>query len=160
MHPSKYRSGERAQNQRTPLMSGDHIPTFLSNGRQAVTIATAFLLPISTSGTAISIAALTLLTILSARKTDWLIALRSPAAIVPIALFALIAASMLWSPQPLGPGGLTHYIKLLLIPLMMANRFTPRQAIEIAYGFLAGCMVLLPLSFASLLWPSGPWGWF
>lgn len=49
-------------------MSGDHIPTFLSNGRQAVTIATAFLLPISTSGTAISIAALTLLTILSARK--------------------------------------------------------------------------------------------
>lgn len=138
----------------------DRTSTSLNNGRQATAVATAFLLPISTTGTAISIAALTLVTLLSTSVSDWLSALRSPAATIPIALFACIAASMLWSPQPLGPGGVSHYTKLLLIPLIMANSFTSRQAVQIAYGFLAGCIILLTLSFASLLWPSGPWEWF
>jgi O-antigen ligase len=47
-----------------------------------------------------------------------------------------------------------------LIPLVLATAFTPKQALQIGYGFLAACTVLLVLSWASFLWPSGPWGWF
>jgi hypothetical protein len=100
---------------------------------------------------------LALLTILSARGIDWLIALRSPPAITPMALFALIAASMRWSPN--------HWAGWTLSLHEDATNFVDdgrqvhaRQAIEIAYGFLYGLHVLLLLSFASLIWPSGPWG--
>jgi O-antigen ligase len=49
---------------------------------------------------------------------------------------------------------------LLLIPLVIATAFTPRQALQIGLGFLAACVILLALSWVSLLWPSGPWHWF
>jgi O-antigen ligase len=86
--------------------------------------------------------------------------MRFPAATFPLALFALIAISMLWSPQPFGPGGSSHYVKLLLIPVLMASTFTSQQAIQVAHGFCLACVILLALSLASLLWQTGPWGWF
>lgn len=141
-------------------LTRERISIWVNNGRRATAVATAFLLPISTTGAAISIGGLALVTLLSMRVSDCLTTLRSPAATFPIALFACVATSMLWSSQPLGPGGVSHYTKLLLIPLIMANSFSSRQAVAIAYGFLAGCIILLTLSFASLVWPSGPWGWF
>jgi O-antigen ligase len=48
----------------------------------------------------------------------------------------------------------------LLIPLVMATAFTPRQVLQIGYGFLAACVILVALSWASFLWLSGPWTWF
>src|SRR5205085_9365039 len=86
--------------------------------------------------------------------------LRRPAALLPVLLFLLLLVGMAWSPEPLGAGGITHYVKLLLIPLVMACAITPRQALQIGIGFLAGCLIVLALSWASLLWPSGPWSWF
>jgi hypothetical protein len=38
---------------------------------------------------------------------------------------------------------------LLLIPVAMAAAFTAREALQIGYGFLAGCLVVLVLSFLS-----------
>jgi O-antigen ligase len=62
----------------------------------------------------------------------------------------LIVIGMLWSPTPFAPGGgVGHYAKLLLIPVAMACAFTPRQGLQIGYGFLAGCLVVLALSFLS-----------
>lgn len=132
----------------------------LERARHVAAVATAFMIPISTSGLAIALAALVLLALLTIKPGDWLDTLQSPAASLPIALFALIALSTLWSPQPLGPGGLSHYVKLLLIPLMMATTFDHRQAVHMGYAFTAACLILLLLSFASLAWPSGPWAWF
>jgi O-antigen ligase len=109
---------------------------------------------------AIAMAALVALILLLAKANDWRAVLRTPAAVAPLALFAMVLVSASWSPQPLGPGGISHYAKLLLIPLLMAGRFTPEQAATIAYGFLAGCLILLALSFTALLWPAGPWTWF
>ncbi|WP_157158811.1 O-antigen ligase family protein [Bradyrhizobium genomosp. III] len=55
---------------------------------------------------------------------------------------------------------MSHYAKLLLVPIIMAGTYSNRQAMQIAYGFAAACTILLVLSLASLFWHSGPWGWF
>ena len=58
---------------------------------------------------------------------------------------------------PFAPGGgVGHYAKLLLIPVAMACAFTPRQGLQIGYGFLAGCLVVLVLSFLSFFLPMPP----
>ena len=141
-------------------MTERRLDLLLESGRQFSAVVTAFMLPITTTGTAIALTLLVIFTLSSTSRTDWRSTLRFPSATLPVALFALIAASMLWSPQPFGPGGASHYAKLLLIPIVMAGTFSNRQAMNIAYGFAAACIVLLVLSLASLLWHSGPWGWF
>lgn len=132
----------------------------LHDGRQWAAMAAAFSLPLSTTGTGIAVALLVILIILTTSRAEWHSVLRAPSALLPAGLFALITLSALWSPQPFGPGGFSHYTKLLLIPVIMASSFTPRQAVQIAYAFAAACVILLVLSFASLFWQSGPWGWF
>jgi O-antigen ligase len=141
-------------------MKHERIRLMLEHGRHVAAVTTAFMIPISTSGLAIALAIFVLLALLTAKQADWRLAMQSPAAIVPVLLFMLIAISTLWSPQPLGPGGVSHYVKLLLIPLMMATTFDRPQAIHMGYAFTTACLILLLLSFASLAWPSGPWGWF
>ena len=69
---------------------------------------------------------------------------------MPVGLFLLLLIGMSWSPTPLAPGGgIGHYAKLLLIPVAMAAAFTAREALQIGYGLLAGCLVVLVLSFLS-----------
>ncbi|WGR92909.1 hypothetical protein MTX26_23640 [Bradyrhizobium sp. ISRA443] len=58
-----------------PVTSEQSI-AWLDRGRRAAAVATTFMLRISTSGTAISMAALVLLTLLSARAKDWLATVR------------------------------------------------------------------------------------
>jgi O-antigen ligase len=88
--------------------------------------------------------------------------IRSPAAWLPAALFALILIGVTWSSEPLpvalkwvGP-----YAKLLLIPIVMMTPFSRKDGLQITFAFLAACAILLLLSWASVLWPGGPWGWF
>jgi O-antigen ligase len=101
-----------------------------------------------------------LLALVTIEREAWRATLSRPAAILPALLFLVLLVGMLWSPDPFGAGGITHYAKLLLIPVVMAAAITPRQAVQIGFGFLAGCLIVLALSWASILWPSGPWGWF
>jgi O-antigen ligase len=145
------------------MISGSALQTihsWLVKARLLAAIILAFMLPVSTTGTAIYIAMFVVLALVTIEVDQWRSTLRSPAATIPIVLFLLFAAGMLWSPQPWGPGGLSHYVKLLLIPIVMATAFTPEQAIKIGFGFVAACLVLLALSYSSLLWAAGPWGWF
>ncbi|MHC4051385.1 O-antigen ligase family protein [Bradyrhizobium sp. 25ACV] len=55
---------------------------------------------------------------------------------------------------------MSHYVKLLLIPLVMATTFNRQEALHLGYAFVASCLIILILSLASLAWPSGPWSWF
>jgi O-antigen ligase len=135
-------------------------PRHVLAARHWAAVATAFTLPWSTSGQAISGGMFVLLALATTDGKAWRATLARPAAMLPALLFLLLLVAMLWSPDPFGAGGITHYAKLLLIPLVMAAAITPRQAIQIGFGFLAGCLIVLALSWASLLWPSGPWGWF
>jgi O-antigen ligase len=138
------------------------LPLNLGNARQVSAIATAFTLPLSTTGQNITVAIFAVLALITLDHGRFRATLRSAAGYLPVALFALILIGTLWSVQPYGVAirWISPYAKLLLIPLVIATAFTPRQALQIACGFLAACVVLLAFSWASLLWPSGPWHWF
>jgi O-antigen ligase len=134
----------------------------LVDARHVAAIATAFSLPLSTSGQAIAVSIFAVLALLTLDRARFNATLRTPAAYLPVALFALILIGVLWSAQPFGAAlkWVGPYAKLLLIPLVMATAVTPKQALQIGYGFLAACVILLALSWASFLWPAGPWTWF
>ena len=138
------------------------LPFNLENARQVSAVVTAFTLPLTTTGENIAVAVFAVLALVTFDLPRFIATLRSPAGYLPVALFALLLAGVLWSMQPYGvaAGWLVPYCKLLLIPLMIATAFTPRQALQIACGFLAACIIVLAFSYASLLWPSGPWQWF
>lgn len=130
--------------------------------RQAMAVATAFSLPLSTSAQAIAASIFVVLAIATLDLSRFTATIRSPAAWLPAALFALILIGVTWSSEPLpialkwvGP-----YAKLLLIPIVMMTAFSRKEGLQIACGFLAACTILLLLSWASVVWPSGPWGWF
>jgi O-antigen ligase len=122
--------------------------------RQMAAVATAAMLPVSTSGQAIALSVFVVLALLTVKPEEWLATIVTPAAAIPVGLFVLIVIGMLWSPTPFAPGGgVGHYAKLLLVPVAMACAFTPRQGLQIGYGFLAGCLVILALSFLSFFIP-------
>jgi O-antigen ligase len=125
-------------------------------------VATAFSLPLSTSAQAIAAAIFVVLAIATLDVKRFTATMRSPAAWLPAALFALILIGVTWSSEPLpvalkwvGP-----YAKLLLIPIVMTTSFSRKDGSQIAFAFLAACTILLLLSWAYVIWPGGPWGWF
>jgi O-antigen ligase len=143
-------------------MTIDHLSRNLGVLRQGAAILTAFMLPITTSGQAIAVSIFAVLALLTLDRARLTATLRTAPALIPLLLFLLMLASVSWSTEPIVPAlkGVAPYAKLLLIPLVMATAFTPRQALQIGYGFLIPCLILLALSWASLLWPHGPWYWF
>jgi O-antigen ligase len=143
-------------------MTKADLPEKLAAARQIAAIATAFFLPFSTSGQAIGVSVFAVLALLTLDRDRFVTIMRKPAAWLPVALFALILVGVLWSMLPLGGAikWVGPYAKLLLIPLLLATVFTPKQALHIGYGFLASCLVILVLSYAAILWPTGPWAWF
>lgn len=143
-------------------MTKADLPEKLAASRQIAAIATAFFLPFSTSGQAIAVSVFAVLALLTLDRDKFIATLRKPAAWLPVALFALLAVGTLWSLLPLGGAikWLGPYAKLLLIPLVMATAISSRDALHIAYGFLAACVMVLALSWIAFLWPSGPWDWF
>lgn len=131
-------------------MTPRNLPERLLISRQIAAVATAAMLPVSTSGQAIALSIFVVLALLTVKREEWLATMVTPAAAIPVGLYVLIVIGMLWSPTPFAPGGgVGHYAKLLLIPVAMACAFTPRQGLQIGYGFLAGCLVILVLSFLS-----------
>lgn len=143
-------------------MTKDDLSRTLAASRQAAAIATGFFLPFSTSGQAIAVSVFAVLALLTLDPGRFADTIRRPAAWLPAALCALIILGVLWSPQPFGVAAkwIGPYAKLLLIPLAMATAFSRRDVLRVAYGFLAGCLIVLTLSWAAFLWPTGPWTFF
>jgi O-antigen ligase len=130
--------------------------------RHYAAVVTAFMLPFTTSGQAVAVSVLAVLALLTLDRDRLMETLRAPAAWIPLLLFAFLLVGVSWSMQPIGPAlkWVGPYAKLLLIPLMMATSITPKQAIQIGYGFLASCIVILAISYVTMLWPGGPGLWF
>src|ERR1700678_841736 len=107
-------------------MTMDHLSRNLGGLRQGAAVWPAFMLPISTSGQAIAVSIFAVLALLTLDRARLLATLRTMPALIPLALFLLMLASMLWSPEPFGLAikGAEPYAKLLLIPLVMATAFT------------------------------------
>ncbi len=132
--------------------------------RQVAAIAAAFTLPLTTSGQAIAVSIFR-----GAGAADrgtmrgWRPCSVTARGADSLAVVSFAAGRACCGPiQPFGLAikWVGPYAKLLLIPLALATALTPRQALHIGYGFLAACVILLALSWASFLWPTGPWGWF
>lgn len=143
-------------------MTAGDLSERLEVGRQIAAITTAFMLPLSTSGQAIAVSIFVVLAILTMDGGRFSGTIRQPAAYLPVLLFVLLLLGVFWSILPLNAAikWVGPYAKLLLIPLVMASAFDERTALRIGYAFLAACLILLVLSWASLLWHGGPWFWF
>jgi O-antigen ligase len=128
----------------------------LANG---LAVALAVSLPWSTSATSI-LAVLWLLAIIPGldlaqlRRT-----VLSQAGAIPLVLVALGVVGMLWAnvswPERLN--GISAYIKLLYIPLLLYQTGRSDCAPRVLFGFLASCTILLMASWSLLVWPHVPW---
>jgi len=81
--------------------------------------------------------------------------LGTAAGALPVALVLFGAFGMLWAdvtwPERLG--GLDSFLKLLLVPILLAQFRRSGRGPWVLGGFLVSCTLLLALSSASLLWP-------
>jgi O-antigen ligase len=123
-------------------------------------VALACSLPWSTSATGI-IAGLWLITLVPTLEPAALRrAIKTPAGGLPVLLWALGLAGMLWADVPIIEQlhGLGAFHKLLCIPLLMAQmQRADGPAGWILAAFLASCTALLVVSFALLVFPRMPW---
>jgi O-antigen ligase len=80
--------------------------------------------------------------------------LRTPSALLPLALWLMCAVAMLWAPVPWAErvAGLSGYHKLLLIPLFLAHFAAGGQVKPVVLGFFVSCLALLLYSWAIVAW--------
>lgn len=85
----------------------------------------------------------------------------TPAAWLPIALFALGILGMLWADVPLTErlSGLESLAKLLVLPLAMLHFQRSERALWVVFAYLASCIVLLAASMVPVAVPSLRWLW-
>src|ERR1700709_1241223 len=99
------------------------LPQNLAKARQVFAVATAFALPLSTTGQNITVAIFAVLALMTLDIARFGRILRKPEGYLPVALFALILIGTLWSVLPFGMAikSISPYAKLLLIPLVIAT---------------------------------------
>ena len=113
-------------------------------------------LPWSTSATSI-FTFLWLLTFISTcdfPTLRWIV--RGPAGGLPLLLMALGALGTLWADVAWAErtNGLSSFLKLLFIPLLMCQFATSQRAHLVLNGFLVSCALLLVASWATFAWPA------
>src|SRR5258708_33386439 len=93
-------------------------------GRQIAAIATAFMIPVSTSGQAIAVSIFVFLVALTVKREEWLVTFATPAAAGPGRLYFFLLICLSWAPNPLAPGGGDWRSgKILLDPAGVAPAF-------------------------------------
>lgn len=82
----------------------------------------------------------------------------SPAGAWPLALVAFGAVGLLWADVSWAEGGngLSSFLKLLCIPLLMTQFGRSERAHHVLIGFFGSCILLLILSWAIFFWPRLP----
>lgn len=123
-------------------------------------IGIAVVLPWSTSATVILICVWALTVIPTIEPQDLKEEMTRPAAVLPIALFALAAIGMLWADVPFKERlkGIDSFLKLLTIPLLMIQFRRSDRAIWALGGFLISGTLLLVASGLALFSEKGD-GW-
>jgi O-antigen ligase len=121
----------------------------------ALAIAVAVALPWSSSAVSILILLLllALVPLLSFRDVRQEVA--TPAGGLPVALVALAALGMTWADVGWGErlGGLDSFIKLLMIPILLAYFRRSERGLWVMGGYFASCTALLAVSSTLILWP-------
>lgn len=122
-------------------------------------VAVALTLPWSVTAASIAIV-LWLLAVLPTLRWDRLGSiLPTPAAAMPLLMFALALVGLTWTPATFSDqfGNLKTFARLLLIILLLVQFWGSPRALWVAGGFLASCTVLLAVSWLFWLVPSIAW---
>jgi O-antigen ligase len=121
-------------------------------------VAVAASLPWSTSATGILIALWLLFYLLVVDFGALWRSLRHPAVALPVALCGLAAIGLLWTVAPAREafGGLTSFMKLLLIPLLIVQFSRSDRGFKVVGAFLLSCTGVMLLSWALTLAPMLP----
>jgi hypothetical protein len=79
--------------------------------------------------------------------------LQNPAASLPVLLWLLALAGMLWANVPWGErlAGFEGFLKLLVIPLLLAQFRRSARGLYVLYGFVASCTALLIASWGLMV---------
>ncbi|MDO9414057.1 MAG: O-antigen ligase family protein [Pseudolabrys sp.] len=82
----------------------------------------------------------------------------TPAGTLPLLLVAFGFLGMLWTDATWAErgNGISSYLKLLFIPLLMCQFTASQRAHHVLTGFLISCAVLMVVSWAIFLWPGMP----
>jgi O-antigen ligase len=115
-------------------------------------VALAASLPWSTSATSILVALLLLALIPTIDLSSLRGVLFTPAGGFPVLLVMLAAIGMLWADLPWAErfGGLSPFLKLLFIPLLLYHFQRSDKGQSVLFGFLVSCGLLLCISWAML----------
>jgi O-antigen ligase len=88
--------------------------------------------------------------------------LRTPASYLPLALFALALAGLLWTQEswPAGIQGLLPVVKLLAVPLLLYHFERSERGHWVLLAFVAACVLLMGVSWATYFadWKPQPGG--
>jgi O-antigen ligase len=136
-------------------------PLLLRKAADALAVLVAVSLPWSTSATLICAVPWIVACIASLKLAQ----LRDELARPPGGLAALLGAlgvlGMLWADAPWAErlGGVDTFVRLLLIPLALAQFRGTQRGRYVLAGFFASCTVLLAVSLALVAWPGLGKGW-
>jgi O-antigen ligase len=121
-------------------------------------VALAVSLPWSTSATGILVVLWLLALVPTLTWADVRRELVNPVGGLPILLLALGIAGMAWSDASWHErwGGLTGFVKLITIPLLMVQFRRSDDAYRVFFGFLIACVGVLVASYAVTIWPQLP----
>jgi O-antigen ligase len=123
-------------------------PTARVNRADLMALMIAFVLPWSTSLVAIFGVAWLVAVIPMLEAKPFIESLRRPACALPIALFALAVAGMLWADAPWGARfyAVGPTVKLLLLPLIFYHFERSTRGMWVFYVFLISCILLMLMS--------------
>ena len=123
-------------------------------------VAVAVSLPWSTSATSILLVVWLLALVPTLNWPDLRRELMTAAGGLPVLLVLLGALGMAWAEVPLAErlGGLDGFVKLLLLPLLIAQFRRSEKGGRVLIGFLLACVALLIASVVVNIWPDLPHG--
>lgn len=118
-------------------------------------VAVAVSLPWSTSATAILVVAWLIALLPALSWTDVRREILSPAGGLPVLLFLLGVAGMVWADVSLAArlDGIKPFFRLLAIPLLLAQFRRSDRALWVFGGYLLSCLALLLVSYVLAVWP-------
>ena len=137
------------------VLSARHDPVARILNVDLVAVLVAALLPWSTSGVAIVMVVWLVALVYTLEMRPFLVSLRRPVCMLPIALFVLAAVGTLWSDAPWGARlyALSPVTKLLALPLLLYHFQRTTRGLWVFTAFLISCTLLMAVSWLVLLDP-------
>lgn len=133
----------------------------LANYADWLVVAIAVSLPWSTSATAILVGLWLVVLPFVLDRASLALEIKSPSGALPLVIFLLAVLGTLWADVSWSQrlDGLRYFIRLLAIPLLLAQFRGSANGTKVFVGLIISCVALLFASFVSYFWPAMTWPW-